>query len=64
MTTNVIDAARDKGLSAYPIGDEEKFLLLLAAQDARYIREQEEAAIDAEDYWTQAEVANAIDPIG
>jgi hypothetical protein len=64
MTTNVIDAARDRALSAYPIGDEEKFLLLLAAQDARYIREQEEAAIDEEDFWTQAEEANAIDPIG
>ena len=64
MTTNVIEATRDRGLSAYPIGDEETLLLFLAARDARYIREQEEAAIDEEDFWTQAEEANAIDPIG
>jgi hypothetical protein len=64
MTINVIVVARDRSLSSSPIGDEEKFLLLLAAQDARYIREQEEAAIDEEDFWTQAEEANAIDPIG
>jgi hypothetical protein len=64
MTINVIDTARDRSLSAYPIGDEDTLLLFLAAQDARYIREQEEAAIDEEDYWTQAEEANAIDPIG
>jgi hypothetical protein len=64
MTINVIDAARDRGLSAHPIGGEETLLLLLAAQDANYIREQEEAAIDEEDFWTLAEEANAIDPIG
>jgi hypothetical protein len=60
MTINIIDTARDRDSFAPPIGDE----LLLAAQDARYIREQEEAAIDEEDFWTQAEEANAIDPIG
>jgi len=64
MTINVIDAARDRGLSAHPIGGEETLLLLLAARDANYIREQEEAAIDEEDFWTLAEEANAIDPIG
>lgn len=64
MTINIIDTARDRDPFAPPIGDEEAFLLLLAAQDARYIREQEEAAIDEEDFWTQAEEANAIDPIG
>lgn len=64
MTINVIDTARDRSLSESPIGDEETLLLLLAARDARYIREQEEAAIDEEDFWTQAEEANAIDPIG
>ena len=64
MTIYVIVAARDRGLSASPIGDEETFLFLLAAQHARYIREQEEAAIDEEDFWTQAEEANAIGPIG
>jgi hypothetical protein len=64
MMIDVIDAARDRGLSAHPIGGEETLLLLLAAQDANYIREQEEAAIDEEDFWTLAEEANAIDPIG
>jgi len=64
MTIYVIVVARDRGLSASPTGDEETFLLLLATQHARYIREQEEAAIDEEDFWTQAEEANAIDPIG
>ena len=62
MTINVIEAARDRGLFASPIGDEETFLL--AARDASYLREQEEAAIDEEDFWTLAEEANAIDPIG
>jgi len=28
---------------------------LLAGQEARYIREQEEAAIEAEDFWGQAQ---------
>jgi hypothetical protein len=64
MTINVIDAARDRGLTAPPIGGEETLLLLLATRDANYIREQEEAAIDEEDFWTLAEEANAIDPIG
>ena len=41
-------------------------MLLLASQGARNLetRVQEEVAIDAEDFWTQAEEANAIDPIG
>jgi hypothetical protein len=39
-------------------------LRLLASQEARYLREKEEAAIEAEDYWEQAEEACAIDPIG
>ena len=66
MTINVIDAARDKGLSAPPRGGERTSLLLLATQGARNIqtRAQAEAAIEAEDFWTQAEEANTIDPIG
>ncbi len=41
-------------------------LPLLATREARDIlaRAQEEAAIEAEDFWTQAEEANAIDPVG
>ena len=66
MTINVIDAARDKGPFAAPAGSERTLLLLLATQGARNLetRVQEEVAIDAEDFWTQAEEANAIDPIG
>ena len=66
MTINIIDAARDRDLSAHPTGDEQTLLLLLAAQGARNLetRAQEEVAIEAEDFWTQAEEANAIDPIG
>ena len=37
---------------------------LLASQEARYTREREEATIEAEDYWGQAEEACAVDPIG
>jgi hypothetical protein len=39
---------------------------LFAAQDVRNIqtRAQEDAAIDAEDILTQAEEANAMDPVG
>ena len=66
MTINIVDAARDRSLSASPGGDERTALLLLASRGTRNIqtRVQEEEAIDAEDYWTQAEEANAIDPIG
>jgi len=40
-------------------------LLLLATQNARAVqaRTQEDAAIDAEDILTQAEAANAVDPV-
>jgi hypothetical protein len=39
-------------------------LRLLASQEARDTRAQEEAAIEAEDFWGQAEEACAVDPIG
>jgi hypothetical protein len=66
MTINIIDTARDRDYSAPSISSERTLLLLLASQGARSIqtRAQEEAAIDEEDYWTLAEEANAIDPIG
>ncbi len=47
--------------------ESERVLLpLLATREARDIlaRAQEEAAIEAQDFWTQAEEANAIDPVG
>ena len=43
---------------------ERALLRLLAGQELRDTRAQEEAAIDAEDFWTQAEEACAVDPIG
>ncbi len=38
-------------------------LRLLASREVRDTRTQEETAIDAEDFWTQAEEACAVDPI-
>jgi hypothetical protein len=59
-----IDAARERRRLA-PLGDgEQMWSRLLAGQEARYIREQEEAAIEAEDFWGQAEEACSVDPIG
>jgi hypothetical protein len=64
MTIDVIGAATEKGSFA-PLGKGERmWLSYLACQEARYIREQEEAAIEAKDYWGQAEEAYAVDPIG
>jgi hypothetical protein len=65
MTTiDVIDAASEQRTLA-PFGENERmWLRLLASQEARHIREQEEAIIEAEDYWGQAEEACDVDPIG
>ena len=61
---DVIDPARERRSFA-TLGEGELGLLrLLASQEARYIREQEEAAIEAEDFWGQAEEACAVEPIG
>ena len=66
MTINAIDATRDKGLSAFPREDGLTLSLLLATQGATnlQLRSHEDGSIEAEDFWTQAEEANAIDPIG
>ena len=67
MTINVTDTGTGGGPFAIPRGDKRtSLLLLLAIQEARDIqrRAQEEAAIDAEDFLTQAEEACALDPIG
>jgi len=66
MAISVTDTATGKSSFATPGGGEhEALLLLLAAQEARDTqRRAEEAAIDAEDYWTQAEEACAVEPIG
>jgi hypothetical protein len=64
MMIDVIGAATEKRSFA-PLGEGERmWLRFLACQEARYIREQEEAAIEAKDYWGQAEEACAVDPIG
>ena len=64
MTIDVIDSAGEQRSFA-PLGEGERgWLRFLASQQAQYIREQEEAAIESEDYWGQAEEACAIDPIG
>ena len=61
---NFIDAAREQRSFA-PLGEgEQMWLRLLASQEARYIREQDEAAIEAEDFWGQADEACDVDPIG
>ena len=63
---DAIDSAGEQS-SLAPLGEgERRWLRFLASQEARYVREQDEAAIDAEDYWDweQAEEACAIDPTG
>ena len=61
---DVIDSAGEQR-SLAPLGEgERRRLHFLASQQVRHIREQEEAAIEAEDYWGQAEEACAVDPIG
>ena len=65
MTIDVVDAARENGHYFTPPREGERTLArMLAMQEARYVREREEAAIEAEDYWGQAEEACAVDPIG
>jgi len=64
MTIDVVGAARENGYFAPHREDERALARMLAIQEARYVREQEEAAIEAEDSWGQAEEACAIDPVG
>ena len=64
VTIDSIDAASEQGTFA-PLGEDERtWLRFLASQEARYIREQDEAAIEAEDFWGQADEACDVDPIG
>ena len=64
MTINVTGTAKDNDPLALTREVERALLGLLASQKVRDTRAQEEAAIDAEDFWTQAEEACAVDPIG
>lgn len=45
-------------------GGERAFLFVLVTREAKDTLAQEDAAIDAEDILTQAEEANALDPVG
>jgi hypothetical protein len=67
VTNNAIEAeTMSNGSFVIPGGGQRMLLLLLATQEARDIqrRAQEEAAIGAENILTQAEEANAFDPVG
>ena len=64
MAIKLTGTAKDNDPLALTREVEQALLRLLAGQELRDTRAQEEAAIDAEDYWTQAEEACAVDPIG
>ncbi len=64
MTINLTGTAKDNDPLVLTGGVEQVSLRLLASREVRDIRAQEETAIDAEDFWTQAEEACAVDPIG
>jgi hypothetical protein len=61
---DVIDSTGEQRSLAPLGGVERRWLRFLASQEARYVREQDEAAIEAADYWEQAEEVCSIDPIG
>jgi hypothetical protein len=64
MTIKLTGTARDDGPLALTREVEQVLLRLLASREVRDTRTQEEAAIDAEDFCTQAEEVCAMDPIG
>ena len=64
MTINLAGTAEDNDSLAVTREVERALSRLLASRELRDTRAQEEAAIDAEDFWTQAEEACAVDPIG
>ncbi len=64
MTINPTGTAKDNDPLAVSVEVEQVLLRLLAGREVWDARTQEETAIDAEDFWTQAEEACAVDPIG
>jgi hypothetical protein len=64
MTIKLTGTARDDDPLALTREVKQVLLRLLASREVRDTRTQEEAAIDAEDFWTLAEEACAMDPIG
>ena len=64
---NAIGATTGNGSLMTPGAGGERMLLLFASYSGReniQRRAQEEAALDAADILTQAEEANALDPVG
>ena len=55
MTINLIGSARDNDPHALTGEVEQALLCLLASREVGDTRAQEDAAIEAEDFWTQAE---------
>ena len=64
MTINLAGTAKDNDPLALMGAVEQVLLRLLASREVRDTRTQEETAIDAEDFWTQAEETCAVDPVG
>ena len=64
MTINLTGTAKDDDPLALTGEAEQALLRLLAGWEVGNTRTQEEAAIDAEDFWRQAEEACTVDPIG
>lgn len=69
MTGNVIERQAAKRDAVATFGNGVWMLLLTVARQGEEVieaqrRAQEDAAIDAEDILTQAEEANALDPVG
>jgi hypothetical protein len=64
MTIKLTGTVRDDDALALTREVKQVLLRLLASREVRDTRTQEEAAIDAEDFWTQAEEACTVDPIG
>jgi len=64
MAINLTGTAKDNDPLALTREVERALLRLLASRELRDTLAQEEAAIDAEDFWTQAEEACAVDPVG
>ena len=66
--SKVVEPMARRGAVAVPGDDKRRLLLQLAVQSAEDSeasgRAREDAAIEAEDILTQAEEANALDPVG
>jgi hypothetical protein len=64
MTIDVLDSAREQKSFAPLRECERRWLCFLASQEGRHVREQDEATIESENFWEQAEEACTVDPIG